>query len=363
VQACWALRELGYETIMINCNPETVSTDYDTADRLYFEPLTLEDVLNVLELEQPEGVIVQFGGQTPINLTRGWRQPVCPSGARRPIRLTWPKTAAALATCCNRWRLTIPPGGWPIRAMKRWRLAAHWLSGVGTAVFRPRGRAMAIAYSDDELFRFLKEAAQVSPGNPVLIDQFIEDAFEVDVDAISDGENVVMAGVMQHIEEAGVHSGDSACVLPPYKISLYHLSIISDYSEKLGQALKVKGLMNIQFAIKDDVVYVIEVNPRASRTVPFVSKATGVPIAALPPWCRRARRCRSWGLDPNAGRRRLFCQRGGSAFQQAAGSRYPAQAGDAQHGRGDGPRGPIWPRLCQSRSWRWARRCRRTARC
>jgi carbamoyl-phosphate synthase large subunit len=282
VQACWALRELGYETIMINCNPETVSTDYDTADRLYFEPLTLEDVLNVLELEQPEGVIVQFGGQTPINLTQGL------AAAGVPI---WGTPADSIELAEDRGRfgdllqaLGIDHPDWGLAHSRQEALEIVWRIGYPVLV-RPSfvlgGRAMAIAYSDDELFRFLKEAARVSPGNPVLIDQFIEDAFEVDVDAISDGENVVMAGVMQHIEEAGVHSGDSACVLPPYKISLYHLSIIRDYSEKLGRALKVKGLMNIQFAIKDDVVYVIEVNPRASRTVPFVSKATGVPIAKL----------------------------------------------------------------------------------
>ena len=282
VQACWALRELGYETIMINCNPETVSTDYDTADRLYFEPLTLEDVLNVLELEQPEGVIVQFGGQTPINLTRGL------AAAGVPI---WGTPADSIELAEDRGRfgdllqsLGIDHPEWGLAHSRNEALEIVRRISYPVLV-RPSfvlgGRAMAIAYSDDELFRFLKEAAQVSPGNPVLIDQFIEDAFEVDVDAISDGENVVIAGVMQHIEEAGVHSGDSACVLPPYKISLYHLSIIRDYTEKLGQALKVKGLMNVQFAIKDDVVYVIEVNPRASRTVPFVSKATGVPIAKL----------------------------------------------------------------------------------
>ena len=282
VQACWALRELGYETIMINCNPETVSTDYDTADRLYFEPLTLEDVLNVLDLEQPEGVIVQFGGQTPINLSKGL------AAAGVPI---WGTPADSIDLAEDRGRfgdllqsLGIDHPAWGMAYSRNEALEIVRRIGYPVLI-RPSfvlgGRAMAIAYSDDELFRFLKEAAQVSPGNPVLIDQFIEDAYEVDVDAISDGEHVVIAGVMQHIEEAGIHSGDSACVLPPYKISQYHLSIIRDYSRKLGRGLKVKGLMNIQFAIKDDVVYVIEVNPRASRTVPFVSKATGVPIAKL----------------------------------------------------------------------------------
>ena len=282
VQACWALRELGYETIMVNCNPETVSTDYDTADRLYFEPLTLEDVLNIVELEQPDGVIVQFGGQTPINLTAGL------AAAGAPI---WGTPADAINLAEDRGRfgallrqLNIDHPAWGLAHSRE--EARQVVGQIGYPVLvRPSfvlgGRAMAIAYDDDDLLRFLEEATRVSPGNPVLIDQFIEDAFEADVDAVADGERVVIAGVMQHIEEAGVHSGDSACVLPPYKISLYHLNIIQDYTQKLGHALRVKGLMNVQFAIKDDVVYVLEVNPRASRTVPFVSKATGVAIAKI----------------------------------------------------------------------------------
>jgi carbamoyl-phosphate synthase large subunit len=286
VHACWSLRELGYETIMINCNPETVSTDYDTADRLYFEPLTLEDVRNIIELEQRDaaelGVIVQFGGQTPINLTAGL------AAAGLPIWGT-PPEAIELAEDRGRFGqllrdLKIDHPAWGVAHSPEEALAVAEQIGYPVLV-RPSfvlgGRGMAIAYDDGTLLTFLAEAVQVSPGNPVLIDQFIEDAFEVDVDALADGERVVLAGVMQHIEEAGVHSGDSACVLPPYKISLYHLSIIRDYTEKLGQALQVKGLMNVQFAIKEDVVYVLEVNPRASRTVPFVSKATGVPIARL----------------------------------------------------------------------------------
>ncbi|MDT8305314.1 MAG: carbamoyl-phosphate synthase large subunit [Anaerolineae bacterium] len=282
VQACWALRELGYETIMVNSNPETVSTDYDTADRLYFEPLTLEDVLNIVELEEPDGVIVQFGGQTPINLTAGL------AAAGAPVWGT-PPDAIALAEDRGRFGqllrdLDIDHPAWGLARSREEALAIVQRMGYPVLV-RPSfvlgGRAMAIAYDDDSLGRFLEEATRVSQGNPVLIDQFIEDAFEVDVDAVADGERVVLAGVMQHIEEAGVHSGDSACVLPPYKISLYHLSIIRDYTEKLGLALQVRGLMNVQFAIKDDIVYVLEVNPRASRTVPFVSKATGVPVAEI----------------------------------------------------------------------------------
>jgi carbamoyl-phosphate synthase large subunit len=282
VQACWALRELGYETIMVNCNPETVSTDYDTADRLYFEPLTFEDVLNVVELEQPEGVIVQFGGQTPINLTARLHAAGVPIWGTPPDAIDLAEDRGRFGALLQSLEIDHPQWGLAYSLDE----ARQVVGRIGYPVLvRPSfvlgGRAMAIAYDDESLLRFLQEAAQVSPGNPVLIDQFIEDAFEVDVDAVADGERVVIAGVMQHIEEAGVHSGDSACVLPPYKISRYHLSIIEDYTEKLGRALGVRGLMNVQYAIKDDVVYVIEVNPRASRTVPFVSKATGVPIAKI----------------------------------------------------------------------------------
>lgn len=282
VQACWALSALGYETIMVNCNPETVSTDYDTADRLYFEPLTLEDVLNIVDLEQPEGVIVQFGGQTPINLTADLAAAGVPIWGTPPDSIDLAEDRGRFGDLLR--DLGIDHPAWGVAYSQEEALDVVERIGYPVLV-RPSfvlgGRAMAIAYDDASMIRFLAEAAQVSPGNPVLIDQFIEDAFEVDVDAVGDGEQVVLAGVMQHIEEAGVHSGDSACVLPPYKISAYHLSIIEDYSAKLGKALGVRGLMNVQYAIKDDVVYVIEVNPRASRTVPFVSKATGVPVARI----------------------------------------------------------------------------------
>ena len=298
VHACWALSEMGYETIMVNCNPETVSTDYDTADRLYFEPLTLEDVLNIIDLEKPEGVIVQFGGQTPINLTAGLAEAGVPIWGTPPTSIDLAEDRGQFGQLLQELDIDHPQWGVAFSEAE----AREIVNKIGYPVLvRPSfvlgGRAMAIAYDEVSMLNFLHEAAQVSPGNPVLIDQFIEDAYEVDVDAVSDGEKVVIAGVMQHIEEAGIHSGDSACVLPPYKISLYHLNIIADYTQKLGQALNVKGLMNIQFAIKDDVVYVIEVNPRASRTVPFVSKATGVPIAKIAAQVQAGKTLAELGLE------------------------------------------------------------------
>jgi carbamoyl-phosphate synthase large subunit len=309
VHACFALKELGFETIMINCNPETVSTDYDTADRLYFEPLTLEEVLNVIDTEKPEGIVVQFGGQTSINLAKPLHEALermkegrmkkdegRGADALHPSSFglypsIWGTSPDSIDLAEDRVRfgqllrdLDIPHPEWG--AAQSPETARHVAARLGYPVLvRPSyvlgGRAMEIAYDDASLVAFLAAATAVSPDGPVLIDHYLEDAYEVDVDALCDGERVVSAGVMQHIEEAGVHSGDSACVLPPWKISHYHLSIIEDYTERLGLALGVRGLMNVQYAIRDDIVYVLEVNPRASRTVPFVSKATGVPLAKL----------------------------------------------------------------------------------
>jgi carbamoyl-phosphate synthase large subunit len=281
-QAAYALSDLGFETIMLNCNPETVSTDYDTADRLYFEPLTLEHVLNVVEVEQPEGVIVQFGGQTPLNLAAGLQAAGVPILGTSPQSI-WlaedrERFAALLAG------LDIPQ---PQNAIARSQeQAAAAAAQIGYPVLvRPSfvlgGRAMAVVSDASQLAGFVEQAFAASPGQPLLVDQFMEDAYEIDVDALCDGQRVVIGAIMQHIEEAGVHSGDSACVLPPYKVSAYHLDFIRDYSERLGLALGVRGLMNVQFAIKDDIVYVLEVNPRASRTVPFASKATGLPLARI----------------------------------------------------------------------------------
>ena len=282
VHACFALNEQGYETIMVNCNPETVSTDYDTADRLYFEPLTLEDVLNVIDVEQPDGVIVQFGGQTPLNLAEGLAAAGVPIWGTTPDAIAMAEDRERFEALLSELGIDRPANGIATSLEE----AQQAVVEIGYPVLvRPSyvlgGRAMAVVYNEESLASYVAEAMAAAPGRPVLIDHYLEDTFEVDVDAVSDGQQVVIGGVMQHIEEAGVHSGDSATVLPPYKVSGYHLSIIRDYTERLGKALNVRGLMNVQYAIKDDVVYVLEVNPRASRTVPFVSKATNWPLAKV----------------------------------------------------------------------------------
>lgn len=297
--ASFALQALGYETIMVNCNPETVSTDYDTSDRLYFEPLTLEDVLNIYEresgragdaetdkrsdlLRNVHGVIVQFGGQTPLNLASRLEAAGVPILGTPPSAIDLAEDRDLFGTLLERLEIIAPAHGSARSADEAVRIAQE----IGyPVVVRPSyvlgGRAMAIVDDEATLRRYMAEAVSVAENRPILIDQFLEDAIEIDVDAVCDGERVVIGGIMQHIEEAGIHSGDSACVLPPYKISQFHLNIIREYTEKLGLALGVRGLMNIQYAVKDDVVYVLEVNPRASRTVPFVSKATGIPLAKL----------------------------------------------------------------------------------
>ena len=291
--ASFALQEMGYETVMINCNPETVSTDYDTSDRLYFEPLTLEDVLHIYQREAVDTpgvkVLVQYGGQTPLNLAAGLQAASVPILGTQPEAIELAEDRERFSALLAEQEIPAPANGIAHSAEQALEIAGR----IGyPLVVRPSyvlgGRAMAIVDDEESLRHYMAYAVNVdaemtTSGQEVaiLVDQFLEDAYEVDVDALADGEQVVIGGILQHIEEAGVHSGDSACVLPPYKISGYHLSIIREYTEKLGLALGVRGLMNVQYAIKDDVVYVLEVNPRASRTVPFVSKATGVPLAKL----------------------------------------------------------------------------------
>ena len=289
VHACFALKTLGYETIMVNCNPETVSTDYDTADRLYFEPLTLEHVLNIWENESrglggtgTVPVLVQFGGQTPLNLARQLQAAGVPIWGTSPDAIALAEDRKLFSGVLDELEIPQPENGTAM-SLSEARVVAQ---RIGYPVLvRPSyvlgGRAMGIVYDDEDLAAYIREATKVSPDAPVLIDRYLEDAYEIDVDAVADGERLVIGGIMQHIEEAGVHSGDSACVLPPFKISEYHLNTIRDYVERIGLRIDVRGLMNIQLAIKEDVVYVLEVNPRASRTTPFVSKATGAPLAKI----------------------------------------------------------------------------------
>jgi len=284
--ACFALADAGYETIMVNCNPETVSTDYDTSDRLYFEPLTAEDVLAILDVEKSNGelvgVIVQFGGQTPLNLARALEAAGIPILGTSPDAIDLAEDREQFAALVDKLKLLQPKNG-IARSREEALIVAE---RVGYPVLmRPSfvlgGRAMEIVDGPQQLEDYIQTAVQVSGDAPVLIDQYLRDAIEVDVDAICDGDQVVVAGVLQHIEEAGVHSGDSACSLPPYSLSAEIIAEIERQTEALARGLNVRGLMNIQFAVKDGQVYLIEVNPRASRTVPFVAKAIGMPIAKI----------------------------------------------------------------------------------
>jgi carbamoyl-phosphate synthase large subunit len=285
--AAFALRDAGFETVMINCNPETVSTDYDTTDRLYFEPLTFEDVMSVIDREATGGgdvaCLVQFGGQTPLKLSLALQAAgvrilgTSPDSIdlaedrRRFSQLLWdlgiPQPSSGTATSRDEAREAAQKIGFPVVVRPSYVLG---------------GRGMAIVYDMGTLDRYMTNAVDASPEHPVLIDKFVEDAFELDVDAVADDTGaVVIGGIMEHIEEAGIHSGDSSCVVPPYLVAERHLGTIRDYTRRIARALKVVGLMNIQYALKDDVVYVLEVNPRASRTVPYLSKATGVPLAKV----------------------------------------------------------------------------------
>jgi carbamoylphosphate synthase large subunit/REP element-mobilizing transposase RayT len=280
VHAAFALRELGIETIMVNSNPETVSTDYDTSDKLYFEPLTHEDVLNIYEQEKPEGVIVQFGGQTPLNLAAGLKAAGVPIIGTQPESIELAEDRQLFAEMLDRLGLRQTPSGSATSEEEAVAVAER----IGYPVLvRPSfvlgGRAMELVYHADDLRRYMRSAIEVSPRRPVLVDRFLEDAVEVDVDCIADGEMAVVGAIMEHIEEAGIHSGDSACVIPTFSLPRPILDEITSATKAMANELKVRGLMNVQFAVKGDRLYVLEVNPRASRTVPFVSKAIGVPLA------------------------------------------------------------------------------------
>ena len=285
VHAAFALRERGVEAIMLNCNPETVSTDYDTSDRLYFEPLTLEDVLNVVDKERPLGVIVQFGGQTPLKLAVPLQQAGVPILGTSPDAIDRAEDRQRFSDLLHELGLNQAAGA-TVRSLPEAREIAQRL-GYPVLV-RPSyvlgGRAMRIVYDDQDLVQFVGEAVEAAPDHPILIDKFLDDSLEIDVDAVADGERVVVGGVMEHIEKAGVHSGDAACALPPYSLDEGQVKTLRAQTKALAKALGVVGLINVQFAIRNETVFVLEVNPRASRTVPFVSKAIGVPLAKIATW-------------------------------------------------------------------------------
>ncbi len=298
VQSVFALREEGYETIMVNCNPETVSTDYDTSDKLYFEPLTFEDVMRIVEHEKPDGVIVQFGGQTPLKLA----VPLGREGVKilgtSPESIDIAEDRERFSAMLSKLGLKQPPNGTATSVEEAIEVARR----IGYPVLlRPSyvlgGRAMEIVHDEEGLLEYMKEAVVVSGDRPVLIDKFLEDAIEIDVDAVADGELTVVGGIMEHIEEAGVHSGDSACSLPPYSLEDDVVSEIIRQTKMIAKELNVVGLMNVQFALKDDEIYILEVNPRASRTVPFVSKAIGVPLARIATKVMVGRKLSELGFD------------------------------------------------------------------
>ena len=295
--ASFALQEMGVESIMVNCNPETVSTDYDTSDRLYFEPLTLENVLNIYDTEKPDGVIVQFGGQTPLNLALPLKRLGVPIIGTDPENIDLAEDRKLFGKLLDDLGIPSPANGTATNVEEACAVARR----LGYPVLvRPSyvlgGRAMVIAYDEEMVRQYMREAVSFSQDRPVLVDRFLEEATEVDVDALVDGDDVLIAGIMEHIEEAGVHSGDSSCVLPPQSLKTNTLETIEDYTVRLAKALRVIGLMNVQYAIQNGTVYVLEVNPRASRTVPYVSKATGVALPKIAAGLMWGRKLKEYGF-------------------------------------------------------------------
>ena len=298
VHAALAMREDGYETIMVNCNPETVSTDYDTSDRLFFEPVTLEDVLEIIDLEQPEGVIVQFGGQTPLKLARNLARAGVPIIGTTPDQIDRAEDRERFQQMIQKLGLRQPENT-TVRSVDE---AINAAAEIGyPLVVRPSyvlgGRAMEIVYREEDLLRYMRDAVRVSEDSPVLLDSFLSAAIEVDIDAVSDGETVVIGAIMQHIEQAGVHSGDSACSLPPYSLATEVQDQMREVVRAMALELGVCGLMNVQLAYQDDEIYVIEVNPRASRTVPFVSKAVGISLAKIAARCMAGQTLAEQGVE------------------------------------------------------------------
>ena len=300
VHAVFSLKEEGYEAIMVNCNPETVSTDYDISDKLYFEPLTFEDVLNIVELEKPDGIIVQFGGQTPLKLAVPLKKAGAPIIGTDPDNIDRAEDRERFKQLLDELGLKQPPSLTAMTISEAIKAA----KSIGYPVLvRPSyvlgGRAMEIVYDEESLIEYMEKAVKVSYEHPVLIDKYLTEAKEIDVDCLADGEEVFIGGIMEHIEEAGIHSGDSACSIPPYSLSREIIEEIAEQTRALALKLEVKGLMNVQFAVKDNEIYILEVNPRASRTVPFVSKATGIPLAKLAVKVMLGKKIRELGIKEN----------------------------------------------------------------
>jgi carbamoyl-phosphate synthase large subunit len=298
VHAAFALRDLGYETIMVNCNPETVSTDYDTSDKLYFEPLTVEDVLSIYEKERPEGVIVQFGGQTPLNIARELADAGVKILGTSVDTIDLAEDRDRFRKMMEKMGIPMPPSGMASNVAEALEVASR----IGYPLMvRPSyvlgGRGMEVIYDQEMLERYVRAAVDVTPERPILIDRFLENALETEADALADGTDAFVPAVMEHIELAGIHSGDSACVIPPVSIRELHLSVINDYTRKIAMELHVVGLMNIQYAIAKDTVYVLEANPRASRTVPLVSKVCGISMARIATELMMGRVLASLGLE------------------------------------------------------------------
>ena len=354
VHAALALREDGFETIMVNCNPETVSTDYDISDRLYFEPLTLEDVLEIVAVEKPSGVIVQYGGQTPLKLARDLEANGVPIIGTSPDMIDCAEDRERFQKMLHQLKLKQPPN----RTARTAEAALAAADEIGyPLVVRPSyvlgGRAMEIIHEKAYLERYMREAVKVSHDSPVLLDHFLNDAVEVDVDAVCDGKAVLIAGIMEHIEQAGVHSGDSACSLPPFSLSAPLQDELRRQTSAMARALKVVGLMNVQFAIQGETVYVLEVNPRASRTVPFVSKATGLQLAKISARCMTGRTLAQQGVTAGSDSLLLFSQGSRFSFYQASRSGYHTGTRNEVHRRSDGNRTNLCRGLRQIATGRW----------
>ena len=363
VHAAFSLRAMGYRTIMVNCNPETVSTDYDTSDKLYFEPLTVEDVLSIYEKEQPEGVIVQFGGQTPLNIARELAEAGVKILGTSVDAIDLAEDRDRFRKMMEEMKIPMPESGMASSLEQAREVAAR----IGYPLMvRPSyvlgGRGMEVIFDEEMLERYVLAAVDVTPERPILIDRFLDNALEMEADALSDGKEAFVPAVMEHIELAGIHSGDSACVIPPVSIPDRHLKTIKEYTQRIARELQVVGLMNMQYALAEDRVYVLEANPRASRTVPLVSKVCNISMASIATELMMGKKLAEMDLrgeeDPP-----LRGQGVGLPLQYVPRGRSPAGPGDEVHRRGFGPGRLLRHGLLQGGGGGQSRPCRRRARC